>query len=543
MRLVLFLSLFLIITHLSVAQNSVSKSWVSDLGNGKYKNPVLYADYSDPDVCRVGSDYYMTASSFNCVPGLPLLHSKDLVNWTLVGHALPKIIPEDMFSTAQHGNGVWAPAIRHHNGSFYIYWGDPDQGIFMVKSKTIEGPWDEPVLVKKGKGLIDSCPFWDEDGKAYIVHGFAGSRAGVKSILGLTEMTPDGTKAIGESRLFFDGHPDNFTVEGPKMYKKNGWYYVLAPAGSVSTGWQLALRSRNIWGPYESKVVMAQGKTNINGPHQGGWVTTPDGKEDWFIHFQDLEAYGRVVHLNPMTWKNDWPVIGIDNDGDGCGEPVAQYKKPAVGAVYPVATPPESDDFSSNELGMQWQWHANYNPVWYFADQANSRLRLFTQPVPENYVNLWDVPNLLLQKFPAPNFKAVAKVRFTALDKISGERAGLVVMGMDYAAIVIEKTENGVTLSYNECAKANKGKAETQVTAPVALKDGDIYLSVEVKEKNGAAVCSFAYSVDGKRYTSLGSGFNASAGRWIGAKIGFFATRPEKTQDAGYFDVYDFTIQ
>jgi beta-xylosidase len=543
MKLFGFIFFVIMLSHFSVGQGQVSKSWVSDLGNGKYRNPILYADYSDPDVCRVGDDYYMTASSFNCVPGLPLLHSKDLVNWQLVGYALSNLTPLDHFSTPQHGNGVWAPAIRYHENNFYIYWGDPDQGIFMVKSKTIEGPWDEPVLVKAGKGLIDSCPFWDEDGKAYIVHGFAGSRAGVKSILGITEMTADGTKAIGESRLFFDGHPDHPTVEGPKIYKRNGWYYVLAPAGGVATGWQLALRSKNIWGPYESKIVMAQGKSKINGPHQGGWVTTPDGKEDWFIHFQDLEAYGRVIHLNPMSWKNDWPVIGVDKDGDGCGDPVEQWKKPAVGGVYPIVTPPESDNFSSNELGLQWQWHANYNPVWYFADQANSRLRLFTQPVPENYVNLWDVPNLLMQKFPAPNFRAVAKVKFTALDLINGERAGLVVMGMDYAAIVIEKGEKGLTLGYNECKKANKGKEETVVGQPVALRDGDVFLAVDVKEKNGEAVCSFSYSLDGKKYVSLGSGFNAAPGRWIGAKVGFFATRPQKTQDAGYLDVYDFTVE
>ena len=541
MKISSFITLFMI-TLTASGQHRISKTWVSDLGNGQYKNPVLYADYSDPDVCRVGDNFYMTASSFNCVPGLPLLHSKDLVNWDLVGYALSKLPPVELFSKPQHGNGVWAPSIRHHQGEFYIYWGDPDQGIFMVKSKSIEGPWDEPVLVKAGKGLIDTCPLWDEDGRAYLIHGFAGSRAGVKSILGLIEMTPDGTKTVGESRIIFDGHEAHPTVEGPKFYKRNGWYYILAPAGGVATGWQLALRAKDIWGPYESKIVMAQGSTKINGPHQGGWVSTPDGREDWFLNFQDIEAYGRVVHLNPMTWKDEWPVIGDDRDGDGCGDPVSVWQKPAIKGKHTVITPPESDRFDSNKLGLQWQWHANYLPSWYFADAANSRLRLFSQPLPAGYVNLWDVPNMLMQKFPAPNFTATAKVRFTPSTLYCGERAGLVVMGYDYAALTFENTKDGVLLSLNECLKARNGAAETVTSTPLSVT-GDLFLRVQVSERKGEAICTFSYSIDGKKFIILDDEFAAQPGRWIGAKMGFFVTRPVMTQDAGYLDVYDFNVE
>ncbi len=541
MKISSFITLFMI-TLTASGQHRISKTWVSDLGNGQYKNPVLYADYSDPDVCRVDDNFYMTASSFNCVPGLPLLHSKDLVNWDLVGYALSKLPPVELFSKPQHGNGVWAPSIRHHQGEFYIYWGDPDQGIFMVKSKSIEGPWDEPVLVKAGKGLIDTCPLWDEDGRAYLIHGFAGSRAGVKSILGLIEMTPDGTKTVGESRIIFDGHEAHPTVEGPKFYKRNGWYYILAPAGGVATGWQLALRAKDIWGPYESKIVMAQGSTKINGPHQGGWVSTPDGREDWFLNFQDIEAYGRVVHLNPMTWKDEWPVIGDDRDGDGCGDPVSVWQKPAIKGKHTVITPPESDRFDSNKLGLQWQWHANYLPSWYFADAANSRLRLFSQPLPAGYVNLWDVPNMLMQKFPAPNFTATAKVRFTPSTLYCGERAGLVVMGYDYAALTFENTKDGVLLSLNECLKARNGAAETVTSTPLSVT-GDLFLRVQVSERKGEAICTFSYSIDGKKFIILDDEFAAQPGRWIGAKMGFFVTRPVMTQDAGYLDVYDFNVE
>ena len=343
----------------------VSKVWVADNGDGTYKNPVLHADYSDPDAIRVGTDYYMTASSFNCIPGLPILHSKDLVNWDLIGYALHKQPPFDVYDKPQHGNGVWAPCIRYHDGEYYIFYPDPDYGIYMVKAENPEGPWSDPLLVKAGKGLIDPSPLWDDDGNAYLVHAFAGSRAGVKSLLMVSRMKPDGTGLIGNDVVVYDGHKDDPTVEGPKFYKRHGYYYIFAPAGGVSTGWQIVLRSKNVFGPYERKVVMKQGSTNINGPHQGAWVDTPGG-QNWFLHFQEKEAYGRDVLLEPMAWKNDWPVIGVDKNGNGIGEPVLTWKKPDVGRTYPIVTPPESDEFNDPTLGLQWQWHANPKITWGF---------------------------------------------------------------------------------------------------------------------------------------------------------------------------------
>lgn len=523
------------------AQSYVSKVWVSDLGNGKYKNPVLDADYSDPDVCRVGDDYYMTSSSFACVPGLQILHSKDMVNWRIIGTAIERLLPEERFSQMQHGNGVWAPSIRYHQGEFYIYYGDPDTGIYMVKSKDPAGKWDKPVLVKAVKGIIDTCPLWDEDGNAYIVHGYAGSRAGLKSILGLTRMTPDGTQAIGESRIIFDGHIGNATIEGPKFYKRDGWYYIFAPAGGVPTGWQTVLRSKNIWGPYEWKIVMAQGETEINGPHQGAWVDTPDGKEDWFFHFQDKEAYGRVVHLQPMKWVDGWPVIGVDKDGDGCGSPVYSYKKPNVGKTYSIETPAESDEFDSLELGLQWQWQANPKPIWYFCDGGNSLLRLYSYYT-ENQVNLWDVPNLLLQKFPTEDFTVTTKVSFAPSSKYTGERTGLVVMGADYAVLAMENRADGLILVQNVCRKADK-KGKEEENASVKLSDNTLFLRVKVnKDSEKEAICSFSYSVDGKKFISLGENFTAKPGKWIGAKVGLFITRPKAVNDGGWVDIDWFRV-
>ena len=239
----------------SVYAQNVSKVWSPDNGDGTYKNPIIHADYSDPDAIRVGDDYYLISSSFNNTPGLPILHSKDLVNWSIIGHALQQQPPFETFSKVQHGNGVWAPSIRYHNKEFYIYYPDPDFGIYLTKAKNILGPWTDPVLVEAGKGLIDPCPLWDENaspnagggrGKNYLVHALAGSRAGFKSVIIVKELNAAADKVISDGVLVYDGHELDATIEGPKIYKRNGYYYIFAPAGGVGTGWQTILRSKNI---------------------------------------------------------------------------------------------------------------------------------------------------------------------------------------------------------------------------------------------------------------------------------------------------------
>jgi beta-xylosidase len=512
------------------SSSNLSKVWVADNGDGTYKNPVLYADYSDPDVCRVGEDYYMTASSFNCIPGLPILHSNDLVNWSLIGYALDKQPPFDFFNKVQHGCGVWAPCIRFHNGEFHIFSPDPDFGIYVLKAKNPAGPWSEPLLIKAGKGLIDPTPLWDEDGKAYLAYAFAGSRAGTKSVLMMCSMNPDATETYEDDVLLFDGHKDHQTVEGPKFYKRNNFYYIFAPAGGVATGWQLVLRSKNVFGPYESKIVMAQGNTKINGPHQGAWVNTVTG-EDWFIHFQDQFAYGRVVHLNPMKWLNDWPVIGVDKDGDGCGEPVSSYKKPNVGKTYPLATPPESDEFDSHTMGLQWQWHANKHITWGYPSANLGYFRMNCFPKPENYVNLWQASNLLLQKFPATQFKATTKFVFTP--NFDNEEFAFVVMGRDYSFLSVKQIGSKLKLYQAVCKNADKGKPE-KIIDIAEVDAGALYFRVEVRE---GAKCQFYYSTDGKKFNKAGEEFTAREGQWIGAKVGYVALREGNINNAGYADI------
>lgn len=533
---------------MALAQGTPSKVWVADLGNGRYQNPIINADYSDPDVIRVGDDYYMTASSFNCVPGLPILHSKDLVNWTIANYALQRLIPEEVYDRPMHGKGVWAPSIRYHQGTYYIYWGDPDFGIFMVKTSNPLGEWDEPVLVVPGKGLIDSTPLFDDDGRVYLVNGWAGSRAHFNSVLTIRELSADGTRAIGKPVMVYNGLAEgNHTIEGPKLYKRGGYYYILAPAGGVAQGWQVALRSKNIYGPYESKTVMHQGQSRINGPHQGGWVDTQTG-ESWFINFQDKDMYGRVLHLNPMTWRNDWPVIGVDKDGDGCGEPVETYAKPNVGRTWPVQTPQEDDDFNLPELGLQWQWHANYKDTFGFPTTMGY-LRVYSHIQSEDYRNFWEVPNLLLQKFPAEQFTATTKVKISA--DTDGESSGFIVMGRDYCRLAFEKQGDKFVMKQISCKDAEPGNAEVVTVLDeieptrkynAGAKNNqelDIYLRLHVGD---GALCQFSYSLDGKRYKQAGIAFKAREGKWIGAKMGFFSTAPYASPQRGWIDIDWFKV-
>ena len=514
----------------------VSKVWVADQQNGTYKNPIINADYSDPDAIRVGDDFYMVSSSFEDIPGLPILHSRDLVNWTIINHALKKQIPVEVFNTPQHGNGVWAPAIRYHNHEYYIYYPDPDFGIYMTKTKDPASDWSEPVLVFAGKGIIDPCPLWDDGGKAWLVHAYAGSRAGIKSVIAIAPMNAAGTAVTGEDKIVYDGHTDEPTIEGPKIYKRNGYYYIFAPAGGVSTGWQLVLRSKNLMGPYERKIVMDQGKSPVNGPHQGAWVTTQNG-QNWFLHFQDKEAYGRVVHLQPMKWVNDWPVIGVDKDHDGKGEPVMTYEKPEVGENYPVQTPQESDEFNERKLGLQWQWEANSSGRWLMTGN-DGHLRLYAHYTPDAK-NLWDIPNILAQKFPADRFVATTKVDFTANEKNGQQQAGMVVLGLDYAKLSIVMNDGVYVLEKGICKASDKDNPE-KTAAVTTLKKPEVWLRVAIDNPApNQALCKFYYSLDGKEYQEISGDFTPTPGKWTGAKIGLFATSAKKTNDVGYAD-FDF---
>ena len=465
-----------------------------------HRNPVLNADWSDPDVVRVGTDYYMVASSFNRVPGLPLLHSTDLVHWEIIGHALQSLGPS--YTRPRHGCGVWAPALRHHDGLFWIFYPDPDHGIHVVTAQDPAGPWSPPWPIKEGRGLIDPCPLWADDGRAYLIHGWAKSRVGFNNRLTLHEMRPDARSLLDAGEVVIDGDliPGCSILEGPKLYQHDGWYWVFAPAGGVTTGYQMVFRSRDIAGPYEHRITLAQGDSVVNGPHQGGWVDTPDG-DHWFLHFQDRGVYGRVVHLQPMTWADGWPVMGADG-------------VPAGPVAYSLTGPPGSDPFTSSEPGLQWTWQAEPDPSWLSLSPGRLELACHRDAA---VGDLRRLPNILGQRLPGAPCTATTTVTLTSTTP--GARAGLVVLGEAYAWIGIENTETGQDLVY---ATAVPDAPETVRRFPA--ESGEIRLTVHA---GPGGECRFAVGPH-----SAGP-FTAVAGQWVGATLGLFAAAPAGEGPAG----------
>ncbi len=526
--------------------------WNADLGNGNYRNPILYADYSDPDAIRVGDDYFMVASSFCNAPGLPLLHSRDLVNWKVVNYVIDEI-PEERYRVPVHGCGVWAPSIRYHEGTYFVCFPMPDEGIYMSTATDPFGKWSKPVNIRPGAGWIDPCPFWDGDGKAYLVAGVAKSRIGYKSVLHMVEMQPDGMGLLGEEVKIFDGNEnDQVTIEGPKMYKRHGWYYVFAPAGGVKTGWQTVLRSKNVFGPYEYKVVMRQGDSPVNGPHQGAWVDTATG-EDWFLHFQDVYAAGRITHLQPMSWQDDWPIIGLAKEGNDYGEPVMEYRKPDVGkGTDRICEPETSDDFAGSELGLQWQWNANPKKEWYALTGSGMKLNAVNKETVYG-----DMPNLLLQKWPAPEFCCVTKMDLSGLT--DGEEAGVVSMGMEYALLTFRKKGEQLLPVFvtgeQIYGKILPDRTEEKECGLPPLPVGqakEIYVRYTVKRTGTQdlndrekgfplELVTMEYAAGDGSYQKAGEA-EAVPGRWVGVKNGVFCASTEKGS-AGYALINSVTYE
>lgn len=481
--------------------------WLPDNGDGTYSNPVIHADYSDPDVIRVGDDYWMTASSFNCTPGLPILHSKDLVNWTLVNHAI-RDVPHPSYASVRAGCGVWAPAIRHHGGKFWIVFPMPDEGIFATCADDPAGSWEDPWCIQEAKGWIDPCPFWDDDGQAYLAHAYAFSRSGLKERIHLRPMTPDCRRLLGEGRELFHT-PHHLYLEGPKLHKQAGWYYVMCPGGGVQTGWQVAFRSRNLWGPYEEKVVLEQGDTLVNGPHQGAFIDARDGSW-WFIHFQDRGVFGRIVHLQPVEWKDGWPLCGEPN-GD-LRQPVLRHRKPVNGGTR--TSPATSDEFTGPGLGLQWQWHANHEPRWCSLSDHRGHLRLF--PGLGNACDVSSYPRFLGQKFPAASFQIRTTLDMSGASP--GSIAGLAVVGGGNSHFAGLRRSAQVT----EFVLGTPTAIEVLAQVPTT----EAQLVVRVQPDGG-----FCFE------TPAGARkFEARQGGWIGAKAGLFHMHPELSEAQGHAD-------
>ncbi len=495
-----------------------------------YANPILYADYSDPDVIRVDRTYYLVASSFHFSPGLPVLRSQDLIHWTIIGHVLPKLpfAPEyDMrppFTLTDAGThagpglryagGVWAPSIRRHDGLFYAYWPTPQEGIFMATAKRPQGPWSAPVAVIPGPGLEDPCPFWDDDGRAYLVH----SKVGAGPLI-LHRLSPDGRRVLDGGRVIVDDPKALPVLEGPKLYKRHGWYYIFAPFGGVEKGAQAVLRSRSIWGPYESRVALTQGTTPVLGPHQGGYVETPSG-QGWFVHFNSAGAFGRIDYLEPVIWKDDWPVIGDPIPGTDAGQPVTVHAAPDVGGHPQRLSLQDSDEFEAPVLGPQWEWNHNPDDRGWSLTERPGFLRLRAQPAD----GLVTARNTLTQILQGPDMVVTARVDIAHMS--DGQRAGLAMFGQRPSWIGLVR-EGGVS-------RITYASAGVETPGPVAA-GAMVELRVEVTPDQTA---HYSFRLDGGVFQPLGPSPPLRFSWWKGARPALFSyVAPAKAVGAGWIDV------
>ncbi len=470
----------------------------------RYNNPIILSDYSDPDVIRRNDTYYMIASSFNHTPGVPVLKSKNLVNWKLIGYVMDKL-PFPKFNSVCHGEGAWAPSIRYHKGLFYAVIPFPDEGIYVSCTDDIEkGNWSEPWCLIEAKGIEDPCPIWIKD-KCYLVVGFAKSRIGFNSVLGVFEVSPDLKTKLSDYKIVFDGHHTQPTIEGPKFYQRNGYIYIMAPAGSVKTGWQTCLRSKDVYGPYEERIVMMQNDSKINGPHQGALIDIH--KDKWaFIHFQDKGPYGRVIHLQPVQWVDDWPLCGEVKDSLLAGTPYSSYdyiidKK----SNYRI---PSSDSFEGNTLSLIWQTPANKTGHWY--DVHNGLTLYCVYHDDKAYKALNMTPNLFLTKIVYESFT----VRTSCILDLQneGDEVGLCFMGKNYQYI---------------CVKRIQGKNHLQIKQGYFNQDNDVVLFDSVYQDFEIEFMMKYSSFDqyqfGFNKSYLKFNFTAVPGRWIGGKYGIYA--------------------
>jgi beta-xylosidase len=479
-----------------------------------YQNPILFADYSDPDVIRDGANYYLIASTFHFIPGIPILESPDLVHWTILGHVVQRLGMDPRYSLIggnRYGLGIWAPSIRKHNGLYFVYFPTPTEGIFVSTASRITGPWSPPAVVMNQAGLEDPCPFWDDDGNAYLIH----SKTGAGPLI-LHRMSADGRHVLDAGKVIVDDPQQLPVLEGPKLYKRNGYYYIFAPFGGVGVGAEAVLRSRKIYGPYEHRVVLAQGSTKINGPHQGAYVETPDG-EGWFVHFQSDGAHGRIVHLEPVRWQDDWPIIGKDPDEVVTGQPVPSGPIPGNLKVISKQRPQTSDEFSSSKLGAQWEWNHNPDDTHWSLTARRGYLRL----TPMRAEDLLDARNTLTQCMQDNSFEFTARLDLAGMR--SGDHAGLAMFEKLASGLEVVQTGNERRLAYFHF--------QDRVDGPVLAKN---VLELRVLVTGDEARYFFSLD-DGQTFAPLGGPTPIRFSWWKGSRPSLFAYTTEAT-DPGAVD-------
>jgi beta-xylosidase len=478
---------------------------------GTYTNPLIAADFPDPDVIFVNDTYYMVSTTMFIFPGVTILKSKDLVNWEYCSNAVPRFDFSPCYSLDnchRYSHGQWATSLKYNNGKFHLLFITLDEGGFLCTSSNAEGPWE---IKKLPKGFYDPGLFFDEDGKIYVAHGYSNIR--------ITEVDQD-LAPVSRDSLVFSGTIRK-GLEGAHVYKIGGYYYLYCTYGGLD-GIQVALRSRNIYGPYEQRVVIQDTTQGINfGIHQGALIQTQVG-EWWTILFVDSGPFGRFPSLQPVTWVDDWPMVGVN------GKAVVTYKKPNVGKIFPKTTLPTSDEFNDQKLGMQWGWNHNPDSTKWSLAQWPGYLRLTTAKVTSN---LREARNTLTQRIVANRNQDIPTNAVTKMDFIKmkdGDIAGLAVFQDPYAYIAVQK-QNGVRM----LVMVNNGRT----VAMVPLSGEAVYLRATAS--NSTKKATFQYSLDNKTFKQLGDELtmNFNLKIFTGNKFCLFNYA---TQEAGGYVDFDW---
>lgn len=498
------LTLLLFFTFINIL-HSQTPVWNPDNGNGTFTNPIMWGDWPDPDVIRVNDKFYFVSTSMHYVPGCPIAVSNDLVNWKMAGYAVERY-DEDIRYNLEKGNmylrGSWAATIRHHNGKFYVgfctpSWENEGPGNFSICiADKVEGPWERIIFPEY---LYDPGLLFDDDGKVYVVHG--------QGDLYVTELSSDAKSVKGEkvkiwSKRFKNAHEFGgyYGMEGSHVYKINGKYYITCPAGGTE-GWQICLRSDNIYGPYEHKLIMNDCSSYPNnGLHQGGMVQLENG-DWWFIIMQDRGPIGRVPNLVPVKWVDGWPMLGSN------GKDVITYAKPNVGSIFPIESPETTDDFDDIKLGLQWQWNHNPDNNYWTLSERPGYMRLKAKKAND----LLDARNTLTQRVQGPSSEGTVEIDISNLK--DGNVTGLGIFEKPYAYIGVEQCgyiknivmcDNGKTLATLENIKSNK-----------------VWFRVRVMDISFRAL--FYYSLNGIDYYPLGNDFKMGLGlTWTANRFALF---------------------
>lgn len=482
----------------------------ADNGNGTFTNPVIFADYPDPDIIRVGSDFYMASSSFTSMPGIPICHSTDLVNWRIIGHAYEGLFMNPMYSMAggsvAYRGGSWAPSIRHRDGLFYICFCTPAEGFFMCISARPEGPYE---MIAFGEELYDPGLFFDDNGRVYVAHG-------ANTIL-ITELSSDARSVKQPGRIIYQtayGTP----FEGSHMYKRGRYNYICCTCRGYN-GIQVCLRSREIYGRYESRLLCADDMNYAGaGLHQGGFVELENG-ETWFFLFQNRDYIGRVPVLQRVTWVDDWPLLG-DPENYWKAEPTC--RKPSISTVSAAVGATEgTDEFESPSLSLQWHWNHNPdNTRWSLSERAGY-LRLKAGYAPD----FTHARNTLTQKIVGPESTATARIELAALE--TGDVAGLAVFGIPYAYIGVVQEEG-----CRKIVMVNDGRVIQSIAAE---PHETIFLRVHAGSES---LAFFHYGFDNEPFLPLGEAFTMqfTVKTFLGNKFGLFCYNSIAGAKAGHAD-------